>query len=155
MKPLCVFAIAALVGSTAVAQVPGRIQTATRLVVIFSNLENQLNDAVATGKHQAVDQLLTEDFEEWTPQPPGSPIPRQQWLENSDKHLSNARLLQMAVKGLDDHAIANFVLLAGAKSFFVVDIWQKQGNDWKLQQRYRCPVDPTLYLQPAHPAGKD
>jgi hypothetical protein len=155
MKRLCILAIATLVASTAVAQVPGRVQTATRLVVIFSNLENQLNDAVATGNHQAVDRLLTEDFEEWTPQPPGSPVPRQEWLEKSGKQLSNARLLQMAVKGLDDHALANFVLVTGSKSYFVVDAWQKQGDDWKLQQRYLCPVDPTLYVQPAHPAGKD
>jgi hypothetical protein len=123
-------------------------------VARFSALENQLNAAMASGNRKSAAALLTGDFEEWTPQPPGSPISRQDWLKAGSHEFGPARRLQMAVKTLDDHAVADFVAIAGDKAFFVVDVWQKQGSEWRLQQRYRAPVDAAPYRRTHQPPVK-
>ena len=123
-------------------------------VAHFSKLENQLNAAMASGNRKSAAALLTDDFEEWTPQPPGAPIPRQDWLRSGSHEFARARRLQMAVKTLDDHAVTDFVWMAGDKAFFVVDVWQKQGSEWRLQQRYRAPVDAARYHRAKQPPVK-
>ncbi|MGH9522905.1 MAG: nuclear transport factor 2 family protein [Terriglobales bacterium] len=150
--PTIVVAVFALIATT-FAQAPATGQMATIPVATFTNLENQLHSAIGAGNEQRAAALLTGDFVEWSPQPPGAPISRGQWL-NGNRDLGQARLWQMAVKTLDDHAIASFVLIAGNKAFFVVDLWQKHGSDWLLQQRYRAPVDPASYRNPSGPTVK-
>jgi hypothetical protein len=137
------------------AQTPGRVQTTTRLVILFSNLENQLISAMSSGHQERAAALLTDDFSEWTPLPPGSPIARDEWLKRSRPELQNALVRQMAVKDIGDHAVADFVLLAGDQAWFTVDVWQKQGADWKLQQRYQALVDAAPFRAPVHPTGKN
>lgn len=122
-------------------------------VANFTKLENQLNSAMAAGNSQQAAMLLTDDFEEWTPQPPGSPIARDEWLKRGNKSAAEARMRQMAVKDIGDHAIADFVLEQAGKTFFIVDVWQKQGAGWKLQQRYRAQIE--RYPAPKLPPRKD
>jgi len=50
-----------------------RIITKTRLVAICSDLENQLFQAVQSKDRAGLDSILAEDFQLWTPNPPGRP----------------------------------------------------------------------------------
>ncbi len=152
MKAFRIALLLALLSSPAFAQ---RIQTATRLVTIFTNLENQLMAALAGNNGAAAVRLLTEDFSQWTPQPPGSPTPREEWLKNAGRDFGNGQIRQMSAKDLGDHVAVNFVLVTGKKAFFVVDIWQKAGPDWQLATRYLTSVNPAPYRGPARPTGKD
>src|SRR5438874_623026 len=54
---------------------PGRISTVTRLVKIFSDLENGLATAVQSGNAAAVDKMLQDDFELRVASMPGNPTP--------------------------------------------------------------------------------
>src|SRR5437868_15546211 len=80
---------------------PRRIVTTTRLVAIFSELENDCMKAVQENDANALDRLLSEDFQIWTPSPPGHPIPREDWLKQAEKPQS-FRIRQMAVRGVAD-----------------------------------------------------
>lgn len=125
-------------------------------VANFTRLENQLNSALASTDPQSAGSVLSEDFEEWTPQPPGSPIARDEWLKRGNKSLAQARIHQMAVKEIGDYALVDFVLTAGSKQFFIVDLWHKQGSGWKMQERYRSAIDKAAYRSaPALPPRKD
>jgi Domain of unknown function (DUF4440) len=152
---LMIAVILVLTSSASFAQRPGRILTPTRFVTIFSNLENQLTDALVANNSAAAAGLLAEDFSQWTPQPPGSPVPREEWLKSAGKGLANFRIRQMSAKDLGDHVAVSFVLTTGAKAFFIVDIWQKAGTDWQLATRYLSPVDPAPFRGDIRPTGKN
>jgi hypothetical protein len=149
------FVIILLAATFGAAQNPGRILTPTRLVTIFSNLENQLTDALVANNSASAARLVTEDFSQWTPQPPGSPVPREEWLKSAGKGLAKFRIRQMSAKDLGDHVAVSFVLTTGAKAFFIVDIWQKAGTDWQLATRYLSPVDPAPFRSDIRPTGKN
>lgn len=125
---------------------PGRIVTTTRLVAIFSELENDCVKAIQQNDGARLNKLLSEDFEVWTPAPPGHPIPREDWLKQAEKPQSFS-IRQMAVRGLaNDISIASFVLsetvnppAAKPRNTFVVDVWKKSGDQWQLTDRYASP----------------
>ena len=136
-------------------QTRARVQTATRLVTIFSNLENQLMDAMVAKNSGAAERLVADDFAQWTPIPPGDPTPRQEWLKTDRSDMADYRIQQMSVKDLGDHAAASFVLTAIGRAWFVVDIWKKAGSDWQLESRYLSPTDPAPYRGAIKPSGKN
>lgn len=123
-----------------------RIVTKTRLVAIFSDLENQLFQAVQNRDHAAVDTILSDDFQLWTPTPPGDPVPREDWLKQSfAESFKDFRIQQMAARSVEENAtVVSFVLSktverAGKPSvqnYFVVDLWQRAEATWKLSDRY-------------------
>ena len=154
MKRLAILAVMVVISSASLAQAPRKIQTTTRLVTIFTNLENQLMDAAAQNNSAGAMRLLSEDFSQWTPQPPGSAISREEWLKDAESELNTFQIRQMAVKDLGQHAAANFVLLTPAKAWFIVDVWQKDGENWRLLERYQAPVDRTQYSEVPRPTGK-
>ncbi|MBZ5567002.1 MAG: nuclear transport factor 2 family protein [Acidobacteriia bacterium] len=138
-----------------------RIPTATRLVVTFHDLERQLTIALRKNDAATLDRLLAGEFEVWTPQPPGEPVPRADWLQQrrSVGVPEAFSIRQMAVRGLDDHAVASFVLIEGAgarqTAQFVVDLWARSGGEWKLTDRYASQVPPAPYSGERKPTGKD
>jgi hypothetical protein len=138
-----------------------RIGTATRLVVLFHDLERQLMAAQQKHDQAALDRLLAPDFEVWTPDPPGEPISRVNWLQklNTSGAPDAFSIRQMAVRGLDDHTIASFVLLKSAggrqSADFVVDVWARSGSDWKLAERYLSQVPAAQYAGERKPTGKE
>ena len=138
-----------------------RIPTATRLVVTFHDLEQQLMIALRKNDSAALNRLLAGEFEVWTPQPPGDPVPRADWLQmrQSAGASETFSIRQMAVRGLDEHAVASFVLMegAGAKQTaqFVVDLWARSGGAWRLTDRYTSPVPHAPYSGERKPTGKD
>src|SRR5947209_4013651 len=127
---------------------PGRIVTTTRLVALFSQLESDCLKAVQRNDQLALNRLLSEDFEVWTPAPPGHPIPREDWVEEQTAHkASSFRTRQMAVRSVaDDTSIVSFVLRensgANARESFIVDVWKKTGENWQLTDRYEAAVPP-------------
>src|SRR5205823_11350329 len=103
-----------LLAVTAAAQSPAgkqRIVTTTRLVAIFSDLERQLMSAVQQKDDVKTQQFLSDDFAVWTPQPPGDPIPQEDWLASEKrKQPTSFRIHQMAVQSLGEYAAVSFVL---------------------------------------------
>jgi uncharacterized protein DUF4440 len=143
-----------------------RIVTKTRLVAVFSDLENQLFEAEQNKDHAGLDAILAEDFQLWTPTPPGDPVPRADWLSQSlAENLRDFRIQQMAARSVEENAtVVSFVLSktvahAGKTSlqnYFVVDLWQKADDKWKLSDRYASQVSATsLRLSRPKPSGKN
>jgi len=155
MRRLATLTLMVVIASASLAQAPRKVQTTTRLVTIFTNLENQLMDAAAQNNSAGALHLLSEDFSQWTPQPPGSAFSREQWLQQAGSELTNFQIRQMAVKDLGQHAAASFVLLTPDKAWFIVDIWQKDGGDWRLLERYQAPADRSQYPESPRPTGKE
>src|SRR5207248_3590239 len=95
------------------AQAPAkqRIVTTTRLVTLFSDLERQLMSAVQQNDDVKTQQFLSDDFAVWTPQPPGDPIPAEDWMASEKrKQLSSFRICQLSVQPLGEHAALSSVL---------------------------------------------
>lgn len=157
VRLLVIVLVLGIAGAAAAAQTsrsaPGRIQTTTRLVAMFTNLENELSQAVAEKNEAKLSRLLAPDFEEWTPAPPGSPIPRAEWLQGASSQ-AGSRLRQMAAKDLGQHVAVHFVAVNGSAASFIVDIWQKNGSDWQLIERYRSPVEAAAHPSDLPPTGK-
>ena len=138
------------------AQTPGRVQTATRLVTIFTNLENQLWEALVRNDAASATRLLTDDFAQWSPEPPGSPTPREQWLKPDRRDMAHFRVRQMSAKDLGNHVAVNYVLTSDLpRAFFIVDLWKKTGPDWQLESRYLSAVDAAAYRGESRPTGKN
>lgn len=110
-----------------------QVQVRTRTVVQFGALEKKL--ATADDADRA--SLLTDDFEQRLCAEPGTPVPRDQWLTEPAAHFS---LSQQAVHDYSDLAVYSALGTNGDKKFAIVDIWKKQGDDWKLSVRYLCPA---------------
>lgn len=156
MKRLMILALLLTMSHFALSQVRGRIQTPTRHVTIFTNLENQLWDALVRNDTTAAGRLLTDDFAQWSPEPPGAPTPREDWLKPDRRDMANFRLRQMSAKDLGDHVVVNYVLTSDLpRAFFIVDVWKKAGSDYQLSSRYLSAVDKAPYAGVSRPSGKD
>lgn len=143
-----------------------RIVTRTRLVAIFSDLENQLFKSLQDKNDQEVGALLSEEFQLWTPAPPGDPVPREDWQKQAlAENLKAYRIRQMAARSIDENSVlVHFVLSrtlqrAGKPApseYFVVDLWQKNGEKWQLSDRYASPL-PASRSKPeaVRPSGKN
>ena len=167
MKSLLASLVLVLLGISAYGQQPGTVPpsgtrsvTTTRLVAVFSELERQLVAATQKNDQTTLDRLLSSDFELWTPKPPGAPMARPEWLQNMKTAVPREfSIRQMSVRGLDDHAVASFVLLEGAgarmTAAFVVDLWERKVSEWKLTDRYTSRVQAAPYTGGVKPTGKD
>jgi ketosteroid isomerase-like protein len=137
-----------------------RIVTRTRLQVLFSDLENQWFKAIQQKDAASLNHLLSDDFQVWTPTPPGSPIPREDWQTAAfGRKLRSFQFRQLAVRSVSPEiAIDSFVLTetfdkAGKsqpEDHFVVDVWAKngEGDNWRCTDRYWWKVSGV-----SHPAG--
>lgn len=140
------------------APTPGRIQTRTRLVAIFSGLENRLFQAVQKKDQAALTPLLDDEFEIWIPNDTGDPVPMDDWLAQvtGAYTLKSFHIRQMSARDFGSVVVVKFVYGQQAESkgkddsgeFFVVDAWEKQGDSWKLSDRY---ISRFSALQPVHP----
>lgn len=111
-----------------------QVQVRTRTVLEFGALEKKLATAEDSATRAS---LLTDDFEERLCAEPGTPVPRDQWLTEAATHLS---LSQEAVHDYGDTSVYSALGIDGDKHLALVDVWKKQGNDWKLAVRYLCPA---------------
>lgn len=143
-----------------------RIVTTTRLVAQFSDLEQKLTEAVQHKDKAALNRFLSDDFEVWTPAPPGDPIPREEWLQNvlNGFILQSFQLRQMAVRMAGETAVVSFVQHRVCKGQdcsgdrFIVDLWQQHNGAQQLIVRYESPAQALgqqVPPSPPRPTGKE
>jgi len=111
--------------------------------MLFTERENRLAERLAARDAVGAGDLLTEDFELRAGAEPGRPIPRADWLAQSVQAPGRAGTpTQMAVHDLGSVAVVSFTQrFDGAKaSLFVVDVWRRAGDEWKLAIRYAAPA---------------
>lgn len=143
-----------------------RIITATRQAALFSGLEKQLLQAIQKKDKPALQNLLTDDFEIFMPD--ADPLPGDDWLDEiiaQDFSLKSFIVRQLSVTDQGDSAVVSFdrVQQAAYKGrsesgeFFVVDLWKKSGDSWKLSNRYVVKVSdtPENVKPQARPTGKE
>jgi len=121
----------------------------------FTEREVQLADRLAARDAAGAGSLVADDFELRASNQPGRPIARAEWLAQS-MHSTGAesRITQMAVHDMGDSAVVSFMQGpdTGA-SLFVVDVWRRDGSDWKLAVRYAAPIAGNVPI-PGVPAAE-
>jgi len=137
-----------------------RTPTVTRLVQTFTGLEARLDASSREHDAAALDRLLLADFELRNAARAGVPLPRAEFMQQMlARPAAPPRIEQMAVHDLGAVAVVSFVSRPAddAASLFVVDVWGRTGDDWRLQVRYVGPGG-ALAAQPPAPmprAGGD
>lgn len=140
------------------------IITATRQVTIFTGLENQLLQAVQKKDKAGLEAMLSDDLT--IEMPNADPLPGDDWLDSvmtKDYSLKSFVVRQMSVIDLGNAAVVKFDRIQEASSkagkdsgeFFVVDLWKKSGETWKLASRSVSKVS-SVPLVPGSvkPTGK-
>jgi ketosteroid isomerase-like protein len=160
----------AVVMACATAQEPTKpnltptIITATRQVSLFTGLEKQLLQAVQKKDKAAVEAITADDFE--IAMPNADPLAGVDWEDSVMAPafaLKSFAIRQMSVADLGDAAVVKFMRAQQASykgkdesgDFFVVDLWKKSGDSWKLANRYVAKVGaaPAAKIAP-RPNGK-
>ncbi|MGZ4787815.1 MAG: hypothetical protein ACXVZX_04795 [Terriglobales bacterium] len=111
-----------------------QVRTVTRTVQRFGDLEKKLSDAGSSSERT---NYLTDDFEERLCAQPGTPVPRSDWFATPGQQLT---FRQQAVHDYGDIAIYSALASDSNANFMIVDAWKKEGDNWKLSVRYRCPA---------------
>ena len=138
---LIAFALLALPAFAQPSPAAGRIPTVTRLVKVFSELENDLAARAHADDPQRLDAMLDPAFEMRVGANPGVPVPRDEWIRAArSAPRGRPRIDQMAVHDFGTVAIVSFretpATGARRKPQFVVDCWKRAGDEWKLAVRY-------------------
>jgi ketosteroid isomerase-like protein len=156
-------------GLLAVAQEPvkpkltPRIMTATRQVTMFTNLEAQFLLAVQKKDKAGLQAMLTDDFV--VQMPDADWLTGDDWLDSvlaKDYVLKRFGVRQVSVSDLGNAAVVKFDRLqeathkgvADSGEFFVVDLWKKDGDTWKLANRYVSKISSVLPKEAPKPTGK-
>jgi len=142
------------------------IVTATKQVTLFTGLEKQILQAVQKKDKAGLEALLTDDFE--IAMPHADAVAGEDWLDSvlaGDFTLRTFVISQMSVVDLGDSAVVKYergqqATLKGKAydgEFFVVDLWKKSGESWKLANRYvaRIHTAPTTARAKPRPSGKE
>lgn len=114
----------------------------TRLVVLFGELEQNIQIAAAQGDQSRLESFLTDDFDMWIGPNPGEPIPRADWVKESIKHpesIKSRHIEQLVAKDFGEFSVVSFKW-SGLTDLFVVDIWKAINGTWKLATRYAGPA---------------
>jgi hypothetical protein len=142
------------------------IITATRQVTLFAGLEKQMLLAVQKKERAGLEAMLTDEFE--IAMPSADPLAGEDWVDSvmaKDFSLKSFLIRQMSVADLEDAAVVKFDRIQQATfqgksesgEFFVVDLWKKSGDSWKLANRYVAKVgaiSATPKIEPK-PTGKE
>ena len=142
-----------------------RVITATRQVTLFSGLELQLLKAVQKKDQPALQAMVTDDFE--IEMPNADRTPGEDWMDQvmaRDFTLKTFAIREVSVVELGDSAIVKFerrqdaVFKGGPAGgeYFVVDVWKKAGDTWKLAHRFvsKSASSSVAPKGPARPTGK-
>ena len=142
------------------------IVTATKQVTLFTGLEKQILQAVQKKDKSVLAAMLGDDFE--IDMPDADPLAGDDWMDsviNKDFTLKSFVIRQVSVADLGDAAVVKYDRIQQATykarndsgEFFVVDLWKKSGESWKLANRYVARVGPaplSLKIQ-RKPTGKE
>ena len=142
-----------------------RIITATKQVSIFTGLENQLLQAVQKKDKATAQAMLSDDLN--IEMPDADSLPGEDWLDSvmaKDYTLKSFVVRQMSAIDLGNAVVVKYNRLqeaslkgqADSGEFFVVDVWKKSGDSWKLANRYVSKVNSQASIPkaPAKPTGK-
>ena len=142
-----------------------RIITATKQVSIFSGMENQLLQAIQKKDKAAAQAMLSDDL--IIEMPDSDSLPGDDWITSvlsKDFVLKSFMVRQLSVLDLGDSAVVKFDRVqqstykgaADGGEFFVVDLWKKSGDSWKLANRYVSKVSsvPWMPKGDVKPTGK-
>lgn len=142
------------------------IRTATRQVVLFTGLERQMLEAVQKKDKAALNAMLDDDFE--IAMPGSDPLAGEEWVDSvlaQNFVLKSFVMRQMSVVDLGGSAVVKYDRLQQATlkgqdrsgEFFVVDLWKKTGDSWKLANRYVARVRAGAASVKVHPkpTGKE
>jgi len=142
-----------------------RIITATKQVSMFSGMENQLLQAVQKKDKAAAQGMLSDDL--IIEMPDADPLPGDEWLDSvmaKDYTLKSFVVRQMSAIDMGDAVVVKFDRIQDAifkgkpdgGEFFVVDVWKKNGDAWKLANRYVAKVgsEPFMPKGDVKPTGK-
>jgi hypothetical protein len=136
-----------LMASTIALAQSANVPTVSRLVKLFMEREIALQDAMRSGGAPGIGASLADDFELRAATQPARPIPRDAFIAQVVKQKpQEAAPVEMAVHDVGSAAIASFRVPAasGDGSLFVVDVWRRTGNDWKLAIRYASASAPGI-----------
>ncbi len=142
------------------------IITATKQVTLFTGLEKQMLQAVEKKDRPALEAMLRDDFE--IAMPNADPLAGPDWVDSvmaKNFSLKTFAIRQMSVADLGDAAVVKFDRIQQATfqgrnasgEFFVVDLWKKSGDSWKLANRYVAKVStiPVTPKREPKPSGKE
>ncbi|KPF67457.1 hypothetical protein IP84_12995 [beta proteobacterium AAP99] len=117
---------------------PGRVPLATRLVKLMSEQVAALDAAAERRDAAALDALLAPQFEERSSAQPGTPLPRDAWMAQTQGRAARG-VTQMAVREAGELAIASYLATTATgagTAQFVVDVWRRTDSGWQLLNRY-------------------
>ena len=136
----------AMVGDTGQQRIP----TVTRLVQQFMSVEKDLLESARRRDLSALGVTLADDFELRAGALPGVPTPREEWIRQSIKEpAAFTDIEQMSVHDHGNVAVVSF--LARRKSggpLFIVDVWARSQDKWKLATRYASPAGDGKFAIP-------
>lgn len=122
-----------------------RIITATRQVQMFTDMEMQFLKTVQKKDQAGLQAMLTDEFQ--IQMPDADPLDGEEWLGqvmSKEFTLKSFGIREVSVVDLGNAAVVKFerkqeaVHKGGSQNgqFFVVDLWKKDGDTWKLANRY-------------------
>ncbi len=142
-----------------------RIVTATRQVSMFSDLEIQMLKAVQKKDKAALQAMLTDDCV--IEMPNADPLPGDEWMDSvmaKDFTLKSFAMREVFAVDLGNAAVVKFERRQDASNkgkadsgeFFVVDVWKKDGDAWKLANRFvsKTNSEASTPKTPIKPTGK-
>ena len=142
-----------------------RIVTATKQVTMFSELEIQMLKAVQKKDKAALQAMLTDDCV--IEMPNADPLPGDEWVDSvmaKDFTLKSFAMREVFAVDLGNAAVVKFERRQDATNkgktesgeFFVVDVWKKDGDAWKLANRFvsKTNSEPSIPKTPTKPTGK-
>ncbi|HEX2330886.1 MAG TPA: nuclear transport factor 2 family protein [Candidatus Angelobacter sp.] len=142
-----------------------RIITATRQVSLFTGLEKQMLQAVQKKDKAALQAIMSDDCAIHIAN--SDLMPGDEWVDSvmsKDFILKSFVVRQVGITDLGDAVIVGYDRIVEATykgsndggEFYVVDVWKKAGENWKLADRYVSKVSstPNLPKTPVKPTGK-
>ena len=142
-----------------------RIVTATRQVTMFSDLEIQMLKAVQKKDKAALQAMLADDC--LIGMPNADPLPGDEWVDSvmaKDFILKSFAMRDVFAVDLGNAVVIKFDRRQDATNkghadsgqFFVVDVWKKDGDAWKLANRFvsKTNSEPSIEKPPTKPTGK-
>jgi hypothetical protein len=122
---------------------------ATRTVQAFTELEESLLQAIRLHDTARLERSVDDDFQMVIAQAPADPVARDDWIDALSRRGAGDWTVQhLSARESGDTAVAGFVLrgtgsMRQAPPLYVVDTWQRAGDQWRLLVRHVAPASGT------------
>jgi hypothetical protein len=126
-----------------------RVPTVTRLVKTFGQFEAEIITAFKHKDQAKLTQLIDQNFDMQVASGSANFVPRSEWLKASMAEATSYTydITDMAVRDLGQTAMVSFdwkpsesIKKGSSPEIFIVDVWKKEGMDWKLAIRFASAV---------------